>query len=373
MPTGSIRMEEVKGRALRNTFLKLPWKIYRDDRLWVPPLLMERKAFINPKKNPFFQHADVRLFLAREDGQTVGRIAALVNHNHNAFHKERVGFFGLFECVQDFEIARALFDGAATWLKSRGMEAMRGPANFSTNEEVGLLVHGFDQSPMILMPYNPPYYAEFMERYGLKKAKDLYAHIRTAEEMPERLYRIAQKVQKKGRFRIRKVNMKDLRGEIERFKEVYNAAWEENWGFVPMTEAEIDHMASELKQILDPDLVLFVEVEDHMVGFALALPDINQALKRINGRLFPIGLFKLLYYTKRIDQLRVLILGVTEKYRKLGIDGLLYMEIFKEGIRKGYKRGEFSWILEDNVAMIRPLEAIGARHYKTYRIYDMPL
>jgi hypothetical protein len=335
---------------------------------------MERRAFINPKKNPFFQHADMALLLARENGQPAGRIAALVNHSHNAFHQERVGFFGLFECAENFDVARALFDSAKAWLKSREMQVIRGPAAFSTNEEIGLLIHGFEESPMILMPYNPRYYADFIERYGFQKAKDLYAYIRTAEAMmPERLQRIAEKVKARGKFRIRKVNMKDLRGEIERFKEVYNAAWEKNWGFVPMTEAEIDHMASELKQIIDPDLVFFVEVEDRMVGFSLSLPDMNQALKRINGRLLPLGLFKLLYYFKKIDQLRVLILGVTEGYRKMGIDGILYLETAKEGIRKGYKRGEFSWILEDNLAMIRPLEAIGARHYKTYRVYDMPI
>jgi hypothetical protein len=253
------------------------------------------------------------------------------------------------------------------------MDTLRGPASYSTNEEVGLLVQGFDESPMILMPYNPPYYQDFMERYGFQKAKDLYAYIRTAEEMPERVYRIAEKVRKRGRFRIRKVNMKDLRGEMDRFKRVYNEAWEKNWGFVPMTEEEIDHMARELKQILDPDLIFFVETEERIVGFSLTLPDINQVLKKLNGRLFPLGIFKLLYYSRKIDQLRVLILGVNEGYRKMGVDVLLYVETFREGLRKGYKRGEFSWILEDNVAMVRPLEAIGARHYKTYRIYDLPL
>jgi GNAT superfamily N-acetyltransferase len=335
---------------------------------------MERKAFINPKKNPFFQHADIALFLATHDGGSVGRIAAIVNHNHNAYHGDKVGFFGLFECVEDKEVARALLNQAGQWLKARGMEVMRGPASFSTNEEIGLLVDGFDESPMVLMPYNPPYYARLLEGYGLKKVKDLYALIRTDDEnMPERLYRIADKIKERRKLRIRKLDMKNLHEEIRKFKAVYESAWEKNWGFVPMTEAEIDHMAKELKQILDPDLVYFVEVEERIVGFSLALPDINQALKRINGRLFPFGLLKLLYYSKKINQVRVLLLGVAPGYRKLGIDGVLYLESFREGTKKGYHRGEFSWVLEDNVAMARPLEAIGGRRYKTYRVYDLPL
>jgi hypothetical protein len=374
MPVRSIQIDEVRTRGQRGAFLKLPWTIYANDPLWVPPLLMERKAFIDPKKNPFFQHADIALFLATHDGGSVGRVAAIVNHNHNAYHGDKVGFFGLFECMEDAEVARALLNQAGQWLKTRGMEVMRGPASFSTNEEIGLLVDGFDESPMILMPYNPPYYARLLEGYGLKKVKDLYALIRTDDEnMPERLYRIADKIKERGKLRIRKLDMKNLHEEIRKFKAVYESAWEKNWGFVPMSEAEIDHMAKELKQILDPDLVYFVEVEERIVGFSLALPDINQALKRINGRLFPFGLLKLLYYSKKINQVRVALLGVAPGYRKLGIDGVLYLESFREGTKKGYHRGEFSWVLEDNVAMARPLEAIGGRRYKTYRVYDLPL
>lgn len=373
MPEGSIIVEEVLTRRQRMAFLKLPWKVYAGDPLWVPPLLAERKAFIDPKKNPFFQHADVALFLALRDGSPAGRIAALVNHNHNRFHMDKVGFFGLFECVEDYEVAQALLNRAASWLRERGMEVMRGPASFSTNEEIGLLVEGFHESPMVLMPYNPPYYAGLLERYGFRKEKDLYALIRTAEDMPERLYRLADKIKKRGRFEVRKIRMKELDEEILRFKAVYESAWERNWGFVPMTEAEIDHMARELKKILDPDLVFFAELDDKIVGFSLTLPDINQALKKINGRLLPFGFLKLLYQFRKIDQVRVLLLGVAQGYRRIGIDGVLYLETFKEGIKKGYKRGEFSWILEDNEAMIRPLEAIGATRYKTYRVYDLSL
>lgn len=371
--TTGIKIEEVLTRAQKRNFLRLPWSIYEEDPNWVPPLLMERKAFIDPKKNPFFQHAEVALFLARKDKKACGRIAAIINHNHNAFHNDRVGFFGLFECINDQDVANSLFDKASSWLRQRGMDVMRGPMSFSTNEEVGLLIHGFHESPMIMMPYNPPYYATLLEHYGFTKAKDLLAFIRTAEDMPERLYRIAEKVKERGKFRIRKVRMKQIREEILVFKKVYESAWERNWGFVPMTEAEIDHMAKELKRILDPDLVFFVEVDDKVVGFSLALPDINQALKKVNGRLFPLGLFKLLYYSKKIDQVRVLLLGVAQGYRRLGIDVVLYLETFREGIKKGYKRGEFSWILEDNEAMIRPLRSIGAEHYKTYRVYDLSL
>ncbi|MEJ5376325.1 MAG: N-acetyltransferase [bacterium] len=373
MPGSSIRVEEVVNSKHRSAFLKFPWVVYRQDPFWVPPLLMERKAFIDPKKNPFFQHAEIALFLALQDGHPAGRIAAIVNHNHNRFHQDRVGFFGLFESIHDEQVSRALLGRAAEWLRQRGMEIMRGPASFSTNEEIGLLVEGFQDSPMIMMPYNPPYYAQLLENYGFRKEKDLYAFIRTAEDMPERLYKLAEKLKEKNRFTVRKLRMKELKQEILRFKSVYESAWERNWGFVPMTEAEIDHMASELKKILDPDLVFFVEVEDKIVGFSLTLPDVNQALKKVNGRLFPTGFIKLMYHFKKIDQVRVLLLGVAQGYRRKGIDAVLYLETFKEGIKKGYKRGEFSWILEDNDAMIRPLEAIGASRYKTYRVYDLPL
>ena len=370
---GSVTVVQVSRRKERDLFLKLPWRIYRGDPLWVPPLLVERRAFIDPRKNPFFQHAEVSLFLAFKDSTPAGRIAAIVNHNHNAFHKDKVGFFGLFECIEDWDVARCLFDAAGSCLRQRGMEVMRGPMSFSTNEEVGLLVQGFDESPMIMMPYNPPYYSELMERYGFRKEMDLLAFIRTAEDMPEKLYRIADKTKEKGRFTLRKLRPEELQKQILRFKQVYESAWERNWGFVPMTQAEIDHMAKELKKILDPDLVFFAEIEEKVVGFSLALPDINQALKRINGRLLPLGIFKLLYYSRKIDQLRVLLLGVAQGYRRMGIDAALYLETFKEGMRKGYKRGEFSWILEANEAMIRPLERLGARHYKTYRVYDYAL
>lgn len=371
MPGPSVRVEQVLNRRQRDAFVKFPWEVYRGDPLWVPPLIMERKAFIDPKKNPFFQHADIALFLALRDGKPAGRIAALVNHNHNRFHQDRVGFFGLFESFQDEEVSQALLDKASSWLRQRGMEVMRGPASFSTNEEIGLLVEGFQESPMILMPYNPPYYAQLLEAYGFRKEKDLYAFIRTAQEMPQRLYRLADRLKQKNRVNLRKLRKDELKEEILRFKSVYESAWERNWGFVPMTEAEIDHMASELKRILDPDLVFFAEVQDKIVGFSLTLPDINQALKKINGRLFPTGFIKLMYHFKKIDQVRVLLLGVAQGYRRMGIDGILYLETFKEGIKKGYKRGEFSWILEDNHAMIRPLEAIGATRYKTYRVYDL--
>lgn len=373
MPAGSVCVHEVNTRKQRGAFLKLPWKVYKGDPLWVPPLLAARKVFIDPKRNPFFLHAEVVLFLAHRDGSPVGRIAALVNHNHNRFHGDKVGFFGLFECVKDFQVAKALLDTAASWLKAKGMNIMRGPASFSTNEEIGLLVEGFQESPMIMMPYNPPYYADFLESYGLRKEKDLLAFIRTAHDMPERFHRLCEKVKQRGRFQVRKLRMGELKEEISRFKSVYESAWERNWGFVPMTEAEIDHMAKELKRILDPDLAFFVETDGKIVGFSLALPDINQALKKINGRLFPLGFVKLLYHARKIDQLRVLLLGVAKEHRGTGMDLVLYMESFKEGVKKGYKRGEFSWILEDNKAMIRPLEVMGASHYKTYRVYDMPL
>lgn len=354
-----------------------PGRSIRTTPTGFPPLILERKEFLDPKKNPFYEHADIKLFLAMKDREIVGRIAAIVNHSHIRFHEEKVGFFGLFECIQDQEVAKCLFDRTASWLCEKGMVTMRGPMNFSTNEEVGILIKGFDSSPFIMMTYNPPYYIDLIEGYGFRKAKDLYAYyLDDSNPIPERLLRLGERIMKRGRFRLRKLEMQNLKDEIDRFKEVYNSAWEINWGFIPMTDKEIDRMANELKLIIDPDLIYFVETDDEIIGFSLALPDINEVLKKVNGRLFPLGLFRLLWdikIAKKISGARILVLGVLKGYRHLGVDSLLYLETFKEGLRKGYTRGEASWILEDNVQMLRPIEAIGARHYKTYRIYDCPL
>ena len=369
-----IQIQKVEGKKALRDFIKLPWAIYGDDSHWIPPLIQERKDYLNPQKNPFYQHAEVQLFLAFQGGKPVGRIAALINHNHNSFHKEKTGFFGFWEVQPQYSIAQELLEQARSWLKGKGMERMRGPMNFSTNDECGLLIDGFGLSPMIMMPYNPPYYREFLEKFGLRKAKDLYAYLMDhSQQPPERMRKVAKRVQKKEGLQIRQVNLKRFAEEVQLIKQIYNQAWSKNWGFVPMTDEEFDHLANDLRRLVVPELVLIAEVNGEPAGFSMALPDYNQALKKVNGRLFPLGLFKLLWWAKKIDAIRVLTMGVVHKYQRRGIDLIFYLETFDRGVEKGYKRGELSWILEDNLLMNRALEDLGAKVYKKYRIYEVDL
>ncbi|HID95329.1 MAG TPA: N-acetyltransferase [Candidatus Latescibacteria bacterium] len=369
-----VRVHAIKGKKDLHDFIMLPWKVYHGDRFWVPPLVREQKDLFNPQKNPFYQHARVELFLARENGDTVGRIAAIVNENHNRFHNEKTGFFGFFEALPDYSIAERLLTVARKWLKQRGMEVMRGPMNFSTNEECGLLIEGFDSSPLIMMTYNPRYYKGFMERYGLHKARDLFAFwIDSSLRPSEKVRRIFKKMSERQGVRVRHLNMKDFDQEVERIKAIYNSAWSGNWGFVPMTDEEFDHLAKLLKRIVVPELVLIAEVDGEPVAFSMALPDYNQVLKRLNGRLGPVGVIKLLWFSRKIKQARLLTLGIKEGYRKRGIDSLLYMRTLLTAREKGYVGGEVSWTLEDNLLINRAIEMMGGKLYKKYRIYEIEI
>jgi GNAT superfamily N-acetyltransferase len=319
----------------------------------------------------------VEFFLAKKNGRTVGRIAGIVNYNHIEFYQEKAGFFGFFECIKDYDVAKALLDTVREWLQAKGMEIMRGPANFSSNEEWGFLLEGFDSPPVIMMSYNPPYYLEFMERYGLVKAKDLYAYfIDESLPTPERVVKIAENIKRKVGIKIRKVNLKDFGNEVQRIKDIYNSAWSKNWGFIPMTDEEFDHLAKSMKQIIDPHRVFIAEVENKPAGFSLALPDFNQVLVRLNGRLFPFGILKLLWHTKiknKIDGVRIITMGVVPEFQKRGIDTVFYVETYNVGVKRGYKWAEMSWVLEDNIMMNRVLKLLGARLYKKYRIYEIKI
>lgn len=356
-------------------FIKLPWKIYKDDKNWVPPLISERKEFLDKRKNPFFKHAEVVFYLAKKHGKVVGRIAGIVNRNHIEFQKEKVGFFGFFECVEDYKVAKILLDGVKNWLKSKGMEIMRGPANFSSNEEWGMLLEGFDSPPVFMMTYNPKYYLDFMEKYGMEKARDLYAYfIDKNFPPPERVVKMAASIKQKENIKLHSVDMKNLENEAEKIKAIYNSAWSPNWGFVPMTDEEFDHMVKGLKQIVDPYLVFIAEVDGKPAGFSLALPDVNLVLHKINGRLFPFGLLKLLWHTKiknKINGVRIITMGVVPEFQKRGIDTVFYVETYNVGVKRGYTWAELSWVLEDNLKMNRILELLGARLYKKYRIYEI--
>jgi GNAT superfamily N-acetyltransferase len=370
----TIDVEAVSSGADLDAFTRLPWTIYRNDPNWVPPLIGDFKKLFDPARHPFHQHSEVQPFLARRGGQVVGRIAAIWNKNHQKFHNEPVGFFGFFECIDDRDAANALFDRVASWLRERGLTTMRGPASFSSNEEWGLLVDGYDGPPRIMMTYNPRWYVPLIESCGFTKAMDLVAYYReNPHTMPERLVRGADIVARRHPdVTIRRLEMKNFPRDLAIVRDLYNRAWERNWGFVPMTEAEINHMAKELKPAVDPDIVLIAEKAGQPIGFALALPDVNAALKKANGRLFPFGLLKILWEIKvrRIRTIRVLTLGLVPEHRGTGLDAMLYLELFRTSVRKGYWDGEFSWMLEDNLAIRKAMENFGAHIYRTYRLYD---
>jgi GNAT superfamily N-acetyltransferase len=399
----SLRVEEIDitRSGDRKRFVQVPWKIYRHDPHWVAPLISERMAFLDPSKNHSFDHMDTAFFVAQgyvagrqgampQPGQpvvlgseqTLGTICAFVNHRHNEFHDEQVGFFGFFETVNDPEVAHALLQTACDWVREQGMLAIRGPASFTGNDDAfGMLVDGFDRRPVVLMSYNPPYYPEFVESFGFQKAMDLWAWYvnmeRYGEDMrglPTKLLRIVDKVRERTGVQVRKINIADWDAELARVKRVYNSAWENNWGFVPPTEEEFDHLAEGLRQFIDPDVIFMAEINGEPVGFSLPLPDMCIPLSHMrSGRLFPTGWAKFLWYKRQIDWLRIFALGVVKEHRGRGIDALLYYETGKAAYAKGYRHIEMSWILENNDMMNRAIQMFGAEIYKTYRMYEMAL
>ncbi len=367
-----MKIEQISNKKELDEFIRFPWKVYQGNSNWVPPLVSEMK-FVLGDKNPFFKHAEAAYFLARRDREVVGRIAAIVDRNHINIHKEQAGFFGFFECLPDVTVAQALLDAAAAWLRERDIEIMRGPMNPSTNDECGFLLEGFDSPPMIMMTYTPRYYLDYMEQCGLSKSKDLYAYISVIKDVKagEKLEKLASSLKRRiPGLVVRPAEMKNFARELESVKDIYNSAWSHNWGFVPMTDEEIESMAKRLKPLIVPELLLMAEVNKSPVGFYMAIPDYNQVLKRLNGKLGPVQMIKFLWYSRTISDIRVLTMGVKEEYRKKGIEGLLYLESFKAALRKGYKHAEMSWILEDNILMKKGCEFMGGKLYKKYRIYE---
>ncbi len=366
-----IGIRPVRKRRDLRRFLKLPFHIYRDDPNWVAPLFVQERARFNRRKNPFFEHSAVQEFLAIMDGTVVGRVAAIRNGAHNNYHQDRVGFFGCFECIEDNDVASALLEAAVRWLQEQGMDTIRGPANFSVNESCGLLIEGFDSPPLIMMPYNPPYYIDLLEQWGLRKVMDLYAfHLTAHEPAPERVRRIAERARRRAGVEVRGLRMERFWEEVERVKVIYNEAWSDNWGAVPMSDREFEHMAKDLKSIVIPDLVLIAEVDGEPVAFSMALPNINQALAKIRGRLDPVSLVKLLYYSRHVSTGRLLTLGVRKAYRKRGLETILYAETLDRARRVNICEGEVGWTLETNDLINRAVEVLGGRHTKTYRIYE---
>jgi GNAT superfamily N-acetyltransferase len=330
-------------------------------------------------KNPFFQHAEAEYFIAERAGEVVGRIAAISNRLHNETHDDRVGFFGFFESIDDQAVADALFSVAEQWCRARGHDTLRGPASFSTNDECGLLVEGFDKPPTILTPHNPPYYVRLVERAGFTKAMDLLMYeggsMQAFVPTPERLNRATDLMLKRVGVTLRPINLKDFKAEVDRVKVLYNACWEKNWGFIPMTDAEIDHLADQFRPVVVADQVVFAMKDGEPIGFSLALPDFNEVFRRHrSGRMLPAAL-DLLWSLKRrkIRRARILLLGVLPAYRGKGIDSALYHWIWTKSGDHGMYWGEGGWVLEDNPAMKLGLEKMTFVHYKTYRFYDRPI
>ena len=355
-------------------FIKFAWEIYANYPMWVPPLLMDRRKLMDKKKNPFYNHAEAEFFLAMKNGRMVGRIGTIINHRHNKEHHENMGFFGFFECIDDQEVADALLGTAREWLKSRGSLSMRGPVSPSVNDEYGLLIDGFDKPPAVLMPYNPPYYATLFENAGLRKTKDLYAYLLDQKTVyTDRLVRVVEAIRQREGLSFRSLDMKHFEQEVNLIKDLYNKAWQYNWGAVPMTDEEFAALAKDLKPVVVPELVIIAEYKGTPIGFALSLPDLNIALKHNrNGYLLP-GLLCLLRYKKMINCVRIIVLGVIREYQKTGAAGVLFYETAQRGLQNGYMYGEAGWVLEDNVMMNRSAELLNATRYKTYRLYEMPL
>jgi ribosomal protein S18 acetylase RimI-like enzyme len=358
-------------------FLNVSYEIYRSDPHWVAPLLMDLKRVFTAE-NPLFQHARMQLWIARKAGRDVGRIAGIVDDEYNRSAKEPSAFFGFFETVDDPEVSHRLFETVLDWARQQKLKNVQGPMNPTTNDECGLLVEGFDSAPVFMMTYNPRYYLALVEAEGFRKAKDLLAyHINLATLPMDRLSRIAEKVRARNPDLVfRPILKKTLDQDILKVKEVYNAAWGENWGFVPMTDAEVDFMAKRLKPLLMEGLIWLVEAGTEPVGFLLALPDYNICLQPLRGHLLTprvLGFLPYLFGWKRPTRTRVLTLGVKEKYRSKGLESALLIEGLKVGFKAGVRESEASWILEDNLMMCRVLEAIGGRPYKKYRIYERPV
>jgi hypothetical protein len=375
----SAEVRPVSSRRELRTFIKLPWRLYRDEPNWVPPLLMDVKKRLDRKKNPFFKHAEAQYFLAWRDGQAVGRISAHIDRNFNEFQSNEWGLFGWFECEDDPETACALFAAAEVWLRERGRDRMVGPMDFTTNDECGLLIEGHEHPPIILCPWHPPYYQRLFEQdLNLEKAMDLYMwslNVEGREKVHPAIWEVAGKVESEHGIVCRNFRKQDLQAEVGRFVEIYNSAWERNWGFVPLTEEEVRHYAKDLEPILDENWAMVAERKDtgEVVGAALTLPDYNQVLAKLNGRLLPFGWLTALRERKKIDAVRVIVLGVKSDYRHTGVAARFYQMHFDAAERTPQKGGEMGWTLEINEPMNRAMEGMGGEIKRRYRVYERML
>jgi GNAT superfamily N-acetyltransferase len=372
----SVEVRPVNSRSDLMRFIKLPWRLYRNSPRWVPPLISERKRHLDQEHNPFFHHAEAEYFLAWRDGEPVGRITAHIDRRFNEFQKNDWGLFGFFESEDDPEIAHALLSTAEAWLRERGKDNMVGPMDFSTNHECGLLVDGFERPPQILENWHHPYYGPLIESYGLAKVMDLLKwelRIADRDSVLPVVFELAEQVESKHGITVRPMRKRNFESEVRKFMEVYNAAWEKNWGFVPLSDDELKSYAKELKPILDEHWAWIAEDNGKVVGAALSIPDYNQVLAKLNGRLLPLGWAKALAARRKIDSVRVFALGVKRAYQHTGVAAKFYVEHFNSAGSTPQTWGEMGWILETNTAMNRGMEAMNGRVVKRYRLYEKPL
>ena len=368
----SLEVRPVRSRAELKTFIKLPWRIYRTGDPWIAPLISERRRYLDRSRNPWFERGEAEYFLAWRDGSPVGRITAQVDRAFNEFHSSDWGWFGFFECLEEPEAARALLDTAEAWLRERRCDRMVGPASLTMNDECGILIEGYERPPIIQQPWNHPYYRTLLEGAGLEKAMDLLIweeYLTDYDPLPI-LFELHRKLEPEHGITIRNMRRADLAVEVKRFVEIYNEAWSANWGFVPITERELEHAVEEAKAILDEDWLFVAEKDGEAVAAALTFPDFNQVLARLDGRLLPFGWLRALLGRRRIDRVRVGFLGVKPKYQHTGVAAGLYVENFRMAERKPQSGGEMGWILESNTAMNRGMEAMGARVIKRLRMYE---
>jgi GNAT superfamily N-acetyltransferase len=377
---GSLTIRPVRNRRELKRFVKLPFRLHRESEQWVPPLVFERMQFLDRKKNPWFEHGEAEYFLAERDGEPVGRITAQVDIRWDEFQGGKDAMFGFFESAEDPEVVRALFDAAAEWARERGRERLLGPMDFTTNDEIGILIEGFERQPMILEPWHPPYYQRLIEAEGFGKAMDVLmwelrmGELKEGEKFDPSIHEAAEKALHDEGITIRNMRKRDMAGEVRRFMDVYNEAWGDNWGFVPITDAEVEFQAKNLKQVLDEEWTFMAEKDGEVVGAALTLPDINQVLAGMNGRLLPFGWAKFLLGKRKIDRLRVFALGVKHDYRHTGVAAGLYLEHIKmAALPDKIHWGEMGWILETNKPMNRAMEGMGGKIVKKYRLYERSL
>ena len=377
---GSLTIRPVRTRRELKRFVKVPFGLHRDSEQWVPPLIFERMQFLDRKKNPWFEHGEAEYFLAERDGEPVGRISAHVDSRWDEFQGGKDAMFGFFEAAEDPEVVRALFDAAGEWAAGRGRERILGPMDFTTNDEIGILIEGFERRPMILEPWHPPYYQRLIEAEGFSKAMDVLmwqlrmGELKEGEKFDPSIHEAAEKALREEGIVIRNMRKREMSAEVRRFMDVYNEAWGENWGFVPITDAEVEFQAKNLKQVLDEEWTFMAEKDGEVIGAALTLPDINQVMAKMNGRLLPFGWARFLLGRRKIDRLRVFALGVKHDYRHTGVAAGLYLEHIKlAALPDQIHWGEMGWILETNKPMNRAMEGMGGKIVKKYRLYERSL